>query len=74
MSTTQNLSTLKIHKLTENQYKNAVNTGNVEDYALYLTPDDDFSNSDITAMLGEKANKKNGIYYVKGDTGTAAGT
>lgn len=74
MSTTQNLSTLKIHKLTENQYKNAVDTGNVEDYALYLTPDDDFSNSDITAMLGEKANKKNGIYYVKGDTGTAAGT
>ena len=36
---TENLSTLKIHKLTQKQYDNAVKTGNIDETALYLTPD-----------------------------------
>ena len=35
---TENLSTLKIHKLTQEQYDRAVVAGNVDPTALYLTP------------------------------------
>ena len=36
---TENLSTLKIHKLTQDQYKRARENGMLEEFALYLTPD-----------------------------------
>ncbi len=42
---TENLSTLKIHKLTQEQYDRELATGNLDDKAIYLTPDD---NSDIS--------------------------
>lgn len=32
------LSTLKIHKLTQEQYNNAAEAGNLEEFSLYLTP------------------------------------
>lgn len=35
---TENLSTLKIHKLTQAQYDNAVSSGAVNENELYLTP------------------------------------
>ena len=35
---TENLSTLKIHKLTKEQYERELSTGNVDQNALYLTP------------------------------------
>ena len=38
---TENLSTLKIHKLTQEQYDRELAAGNIEDYALYLTPDEE---------------------------------
>lgn len=37
---TQNLSTLKIHKLTQEQYNRELAAGNIDETALYLTPDD----------------------------------
>lgn len=37
---TENLSTLKIHKLTQTQYDTALATGNIDETALYLTPDE----------------------------------
>jgi hypothetical protein len=37
---TENLSTLKIHKLTQSQYDREVEAGNIEENALYLTPDE----------------------------------
>ena len=37
---TENLSTLKIHKLTEAQYDREFNAGNIDETALYLTPDE----------------------------------
>lgn len=37
---TENLSTLKIHKLTQAQYNRELEAGNLDDNALYLTPDE----------------------------------
>jgi hypothetical protein len=36
---TENLSTLKIHKLTQAQYDRELEAGNLDTTALYLTPD-----------------------------------
>lgn len=36
---TENLSTLKIHKLTQEQYDREVAAGNIDETAIYLTPD-----------------------------------
>lgn len=38
---TENLSTLKIHKLTQAQYDRELAAGNIDVDALYLTPDED---------------------------------
>lgn len=38
---TENLSTLKIHKLTKAQYERELAAGNIDPNALYLTPDED---------------------------------
>ena len=37
---TENLSTLKIHKLTKEQYNRELAAGNIDESALYLTPDE----------------------------------
>ena len=38
---TENLSTLKIHKLTQEQYNREAANGNLDDNAIYLTPDEE---------------------------------
>ena len=38
---TENLSTLKIHKLKQEQYDREKAAGNLDSQALYLTPDKD---------------------------------
>lgn len=38
---TENLSTLKIHKLTQAQYDREVQNGTIDENALYLTPDEE---------------------------------
>lgn len=38
---TENLSTLKIYKLTQEQYEQRVASGELEENALYLTPDEE---------------------------------
>jgi hypothetical protein len=38
---TENLSTLKIHKLTQTQYERELAAGNIDENALYLTPDEE---------------------------------
>lgn len=52
------LSTLNIHKLTEEQYNKEVSNGNVDEYALYLTPDEgvDLSPYATIEELNKKAN------------------
>ena len=47
---TENLSTLKIHKLTQEQYDNALAAGNIDPNALYLTPDEMSSASDYITI------------------------
>lgn len=37
---TENVSTLKIHKLTQAQYDRELEAGRIDENALYLTPDD----------------------------------
>lgn len=38
---TENLSTLKIHKLTKEQYDRELSSNNIDENALYLTPDEE---------------------------------
>lgn len=54
---TENLSTLVIHKLTQDQYNRVVEEGEIDENALYLTPDEitdapkpDWNQNDETAL------------------------
>lgn len=38
--TTENLSTLKIHRLTQSQYDREYEAGTLEENAIYLTPEE----------------------------------
>ena len=38
---TENLSTLKIHKLTQEQYERELAAGRIDENAIYLTPDEE---------------------------------
>lgn len=58
---TENLSTLKIHKLTQSQYERELATGNIDKNALYLTPEEDcsiptYTESDYGKILSCTAN------------------
>lgn len=46
---TTNISTLKINKLTKAQYERERDAGNLDENALYLTPDDGLDASDIAS-------------------------
>ena len=47
---TENLSTLKIHKLTQSQYDKELEAGRIDNNALYLTPDE---TADLTGLATE---------------------
>lgn len=47
---TENLSTLKIHKLTQAQYDRELSAGNIDENALYLTPDEEITAEQIGAV------------------------
>ena len=53
---TENLSTLKIHKLTQAQYDRELEAGRIDENALYLTPDAEeeefITVEDIDAICG----------------------
>ena len=57
---TDNVSTLKIHKLTQAQYDRALASGNIDENALYLTPDEevDLSGYATKEDLEDKANSE----------------
>ena len=54
---TENLSTLKIHKLSQTQYERELAAGNLDKTALYLTPDEeiDLSSYATVEQLNNKA-------------------
>ena len=67
---TENLSTLKIHKLTQAQYDRELEAGNIDETALYLTPDDDIDLSGYATKeeLDEKSDADHNhddIYYTE---------
>ena len=53
---TENLSTLKIHKLTKEQYDRELTAGNIDETALYLTPEEEIDLSGYATV--EEMNKK----------------
>lgn len=51
---TENLSTLKIYKLTQEQYDKRVLSGNIDENGIYLTPDEEgYTNAEIDSRLDE---------------------
>jgi hypothetical protein len=58
---TENLSTLKIHKLSQSQYDRELEAGRIDENAFYLTPDE------VTSIA--QGGTVSGIPYI--DTGTA---
>ena len=56
MSTTENLSTLKIHKLTKEQYEREKAASRLDATAIYLTPDEESGSGELPGYLkyGEK--------------------
>ena len=79
---TENLSTLKIHKLTQEQYDRELIAGNIDDNALYLTPDEELdallnakvstTEDGMTALFASGKTVLSSNQY--GDTLPAAGT
>ena len=55
---TENVSTLKIHKLTQAQYDRALEAGNIDETALYITPEElsDATPSTIVQLITWGAN------------------
>lgn len=69
------LSTLKIHKLTQEEYNEAVVNGTLEDNALYLTPEEeiDLSGYATIEQLGSKADAEHShddLYYTESEVDT----
>lgn len=72
---TENISTLKIHKLTQAQYDRELAAGNIDENALYLTPNEaiDLSGYATTEQVEQiVANKAPAYTY--GTTDKTAGT
>ena len=65
---TENLSTLKIHKLTQEQYEREISNGNIDASALYLTPDNEKT---LTEYLAEESMVLSNLQY--GDSLPSAG-
>lgn len=66
---TTDVSTLKIHKLSKEQYERELAAGGIDENALYLTPDEEYyTEAEIDGMIAAKADKDhnhNTLYYTK---------
>lgn len=51
---TENLSTLKIHKLTQEQYDRELKAGNIDETSLYLTPEEEIDLSGYATVYKKK--------------------
>ena len=65
---TQNLSTLKIHKLTQAQYDRELAAGRIDENAIYLTPDEgvDLSSYATTQYVDSKIAGITNVFTYKG--------
>lgn len=66
---TENLSTLKIHKLTQEQYDRELEAGRVDPSALYLTPDN--GDNGVYVQNEEPIDVPDGSLWVDMDDGDA---
>lgn len=62
---TENVSTLKIHKLTQAQYDRELAAGNIDEYALYLTPDEEIDLSYLVTKDEFDDHKHDDLYYTE---------
>lgn len=69
---TENLSTLKIHKMTQSQYERELEAGRIDENALYLTPDEviDLSNHVTFTELDTKLETKANVNHIHDDYAT----
>ena len=58
---TENLKTLKIHKLSQAQYERELLAGNIDPTALYLTPDDGVDLSEYATL--DQLEEKEAVIY-----------
>ena len=61
---TENLSTLKIHKLTKAQYERELAAGRIDSSALYLTPDDASASNNFYVQDTEPTDAADGAIWV----------
>lgn len=67
---TENLSTLKIHKLTQAQYDRELAAGNIDENALYLTPDEEIDLSPYATVeqLNTVSDSLTDVVYAEEDS------
>ena len=53
---TENLTTLKIHKLTKKQYERELEAGRIDTNAIYLTPDEENSGAELAEKVETLSN------------------
>jgi hypothetical protein len=58
-----NLETLKIHKMSQEQYKRELEAGRIDENAIYLTPDESKSTSIIKDVTELPENADDGVFY-----------
>lgn len=70
---TENLSTLKIHKLSQAQYDRELASGNIDESALYLTPDENIDLTQYATIehVDAVANTKANISHEHSDLSSA---
>lgn len=68
---TENLYILKIHKLTQEQYDRELEAGNIDENALYLTPDEEI---DLSPYATKTELNQKAPAYTYGTTDLIEGT
>ena len=51
---TENLFNLKIHKLSQEQYDRELVAGTLDEHALYITPDENYTNNFSSVLVGSE--------------------
>lgn len=76
---TENLSTLKIHKLSREQYERELAAGRIDETALYLTPDEEldlsgYATKEDLAGKSDVSHTHDDIYYTEAEVDAVVDT
>lgn len=76
---TENVSTLKIHKLTQEQYDRELAAGNIDESALYLTPDEEinltpYATKDDLSKKADTGHTHDDRYYTEAEIDSKIGS